>query len=164
MIQLANITRDLEKDYERGIFYHPQLPGLEGARRQQCIREVRSQLILRAIRRFREFPRFFDAIPAPQISRARGAAILLIITTYAYYWRAAQKAGLPAFDDRQRITRFGGALIWLKSVFSSRAASRFLKWLESSVLIAFDRCQPAASKRFVWEDGEFDVVRILKGS
>ncbi len=162
VIQLANITRDLEKDYERGIFYHPQLPGLEGARREQCIREVRSQLILRAIRRFREFPRFFDAIPAPLISRARGAAILLIITTYAYYWRAAKKAGLPAFDDRQRITRFGGALIWLKCILSSRAASRFLKWLEKTVLLAFDRCQPEASKRFIWEDGDFDVVKVLK--
>ena len=164
VIQLANITRDLEKDYERGIFYHPQLPGLEGARREQCIRKVRSELILRAIRRFREFPRFFDAIPAPLISRARGAAMLLILTTYAYYWRAAQKAGLPAFDGRQRITRFGGALIWLKSVLSSRAASRFLKWLETSVVIAFDRCQPEESKRFIWEDGEFDVVQILKNS
>ena len=162
VIQLANITRDLEKDCERGIFYHPQLPGLEGARRKQCIREVRSQLILRAIRRFREFPRFFDAIPAPLISRARGAAILLILTTYAYYWRAAQKVGLPAFDDRQRITRFGGAFIWLKSILSPRAASHFLKWLEKTVLIAFDRCQPDASKPFIWEDGEFDVVKILK--
>ena len=162
VIQLANITRDLEKDYRRGIFYHPQLPGLEGARREQCIREVRSQLIMRAIRRFREFPRFFGTLPAPLISRARGAAMLLIITTYAYYWRAAQKTGLPAFDDRQRITRFGGALIWLKCVFSPRATSRFLKWLEKTVLIAFDRCQPERSKRFIWEDGEFDVVQILK--
>jgi phytoene/squalene synthetase len=164
VIQLANITRDLEKDYTRGIFYHPQLPALESARRKQCIQEVRCQLILRAIRRFREFPRFFNGIPAPQISRARGAAILLIITTYAYYWRAAQKAGLPAFDNRQRITRFGGALIWLKCVISSRAASRFLNWLEKTVLIAFDRCQPEASKRFIWEDGEFDVVQMLKDS
>ena len=162
VIQLANITRDLEKDYVRGIFYHPQLRALEGAQREQCIREVRSQLILRAIRRFREFPRFFNGIPAPQISRARGAAILLIITTYAYYWRAAQKAGLPAFDNRQRITRFGGALIWLKCVISSRAAARFLKWLEKTVLIAFDRCQPEASKPFIWEDGEFDVVKVVK--
>jgi phytoene/squalene synthetase len=162
VIQLANITRDLEKDYERGIYYHPQLPGLEGARREQCIRDVRIQLILRAIRRFREFPRFFNAIPAPRISRARGAAILLIITTYAYYWRAAQKVGLPAFDNRQRITRFGGAFIWLKCVLSPRASSRFLKWLAKTVLIAFDRCQPEPSKRFIWEDAEFDVVQILK--
>jgi phytoene/squalene synthetase len=162
VIQLANITRDLEKDYDRGIFYHPQLPGLKGARREQCIRDVRSQLILRAIRRFREFPRFFKSIPAPQISRARGAAILLIITTYAYYWRAAHKVGLPAFDSSQRISRVGGAFIWLKCVLSARAATRFLKWLEKTVLVAFDRCQPEPSKRFIWEDEEFDVVQVLR--
>ena len=162
VIQLANITRDLEKDIERGIFYHPQLLAPNGSSQQQCIREVRSQLLLRAIRRFREFPSFFESIPAPRISRARGAAMLLIITTYAYYWHAAQKAGLPAFDDRQRITRFSGTFTWLKCIFSSKAASRFLRWLESNVLIAFDRCQPDVAKRFVFEDGEFDVVEVLR--
>jgi phytoene/squalene synthetase len=162
VIQLANITRDLEKDYERGIFYHPDMPGLKGSRRERRIRDVRSELVLRAIRRFREFPEFFGSIPAPQISRARGAAMLLIITTYAYYWRAAQKVGLAAFDDRQRITGFGGALIWLKCVLSDRATSRFLKWLEKTVLTAFDRSQPEASKPFIWEDSGFDVVKLVK--
>ncbi len=164
VIQLANITRDLEKDYKRGIFYHPELPGLHGSRRERRIRDVRSQLVLRAIRRFREFPEFFGAIPASPISRARGAAMLLIITTYAYYWRAAQKVELPAFDDRQNISRFGGALIWLKCVLSDRATSRFLKWLEKTVLIAFDRCQPEASKIFIWEDSGFDVVKLVRKS
>ncbi len=162
VIQLANITRDLEKDYERGIFYHPDLPGLEGSRRERCIRDVRSELVLRAIRCFHQFPKFFGSIPAPQISRARGAAMLLIITTYAYYWRAAQKAGLPTFDDRQRITRLGGASIWLKCVLSPRATSRFLKWLEKTVLIAFDRCQADVTQRFIYEDREFDVVEVVK--
>ncbi|MEJ2101534.1 MAG: squalene/phytoene synthase family protein [Desulfobacterales bacterium] len=162
VIQLANITRDLEKDIERGICYHPQLSGLVGSSREQSIREVRSQLVLRAIRRFREFPKFFESIPAPRISRARGAAMLLIITTYAYYWRAAQEAGLPAFDDRQRITRLRGAFTWLKCIFSSRAASRFLQRLERTVLIAFDRCQPDTAKRFIFEDREFDVVEVLR--
>ena len=162
VIQLANITRDLEKDIDRGICYHPQLSGLDGSSREQSIREVRSQLVLRAIRRFREFPKFFESIPAPRISRARGAAMLLIITTYAYYWRAAQKAGLPAFDARQRITRLRGAFTWIKCIFSSRAASRFLRWLERAVLIAFDRCQPDVTKRFIFEDGEFDVVEVLR--
>lgn len=162
VIQLANITRDLEKDYERGIFYHPDLKGLTEGQREQRIRDVRSELVLRAIRGFREFPEFFSSIPAPPISRARGAAMLLIITTYAYYWRAAQKVGLPAFDKRQRITVFGGALIWLKCVLSDRATRRFLKWLEKTVLIAFDRCQPEASQPFVWQDSEFDVVQVMK--
>ncbi len=162
VIQLANITRDLEKDYHRGIFYHPDLPGLEGVRREQGIREVRSQLVLRALRQAPEFRIFIESLTAPRISLARGAAMLLIITTYAYYWRAAQKAGLPAFDKRQRITRFGGAFAWVKCVLSRRATSRFLRWLDQTVVIAFDRCQPAASKRFIWEDGWFDVVKLVK--
>ncbi len=162
VIQLANITRDLEKDYQRGIFYHPQLPGLEGALRERCIREVRSQLVLRALRRFREFPRFFNTLPAGPISRARGAAMLLIITTYVYYGLAAQKAGLPAFTKQQRITRLGGAFIWLKCVLSRRATARFLKWLEKTVISAFERCQPDKHEVFIWEDGAFDVTEILK--
>ena len=162
VIQLANITRDLEKDVKRGIFYHPQLPGLEGSSRDQGIREVRAQLVLRALRGFRQFASFFNAIPSSSISRARGAAMLLIITTYGYYWRAAQKAGLPAFDKEQRITHLSGAFIWLKCVLSRRAAARFLSWFDKTVKEAFERCHPDRSKRFIWEDGEFDVVALLK--
>jgi phytoene/squalene synthetase len=162
VIQLANITRDLEKDYQRGIFYHPDLPGLEGVRREEGIREVRSQLVLRALRQAPEFRIFIESLTAPRISLARGAAMLLIITTYAYYWRAAQKAGLPAFDKRQHITRFGGAFTWVKCVLSRRATSRFLRWLDETVVIAFDRCQPPVSKRFIFEDREFDVVQVMK--
>ena len=162
VIQLANITRDLEKDVKRGIFYHPQLPGLEGSSGEHRIREVRRQLVLRALRRFREFPQFFNTMPTAPISRARGAAMLLIITTYAYYCRAAQKAGLSAFDKQLRITRLGGALTWLKCVLSRRATQRFLGWLERTVVIAFDRCQPDKAQRYIWEDGEFDVVALMK--
>ena len=164
VIQLANITRDLEKDYQRGIFYHPDLPGLDGVRREQGIREVRSQLVLRALRQVPEFRIFMDALIAPPISLARGAGMLLIITTYAYYWRAAQKAGLPAFDKHQRITRLGGAFTWVKCVWSRRETSRFLKWLDQTAVMAFNRCQPAASKRFIWEDGGFDVVKLVEKS
>ncbi len=162
VIQLANITRDLEKDCQRGIFYHPALPGLKGVRREQGIREVRSQLVLRALRQAPEFKIFIESLRAPRVSLARGAAMLLIITTYAYYWRAAQKAGLPAFDERQRITRFGGAFTWVKCVLSRRATSRFLRWLDETVVNAFDRCQPAVSERFIWEVGGFDVVKLVK--
>lgn len=162
VIQLANITRDLEKDCRRGIFYHPDLPGPEGVCREQAIREVRSQLVLRALRQAPEFRIFIEALTAPRISLARGAAMLLIITTYAYYWRAAQKAGLPAFEKRQRISRFGGAITWVKCVLSRRATSRFLRWLDQTVVTAFERCQPPASKRFIFEDGEFDVVQVMK--
>ena len=161
VIQLANITRDLERDYEREIYYHPDLPGLYGARREECIREVRSQLVLRALRLAVEFRPFVNAIPTPRISLARGAAVLLVITTIAYYIRAAKKAGLPAFHDRERITRLGGTLTWLKCIFSRRATSDFLRSVEHKVETAFARCRPDLSRRFVFEDKEFDVVQVI---
>lgn len=161
VIQLANITRDLERDYERGIYYHPDLPGFEGAHREQRIRDVRSQLVLRALRLSPEFRPFVESISTPRISLARGAAILLVITTIAYYISAAKKADLPAFHDRERITRLGGALTWLKCIFSRNATSDFLRSVEQKVQAAFERCRPESSQRFVYEDEEFDVVQVL---
>ena len=161
VIQLANITRDIERDYERGIYYHPDLPDLEGERRHECIRDVRSQLVLRALRLAVEFRPFVNAISTPRISLARGAAILLVITTLAYYIRAAKKAGLPAFQDHERITRTGGTLTWLKCIFSRKATSDYLHSVEQLAQTAFERCRPPLSQRFVWEDKEFDVVDVL---
>ena len=161
VIQLANITRDLEKDYERGIFYHPDLPGLEGAQRERRIRDVRSQLVLRALRLAPEFRPFIESLPAPRISLARGAGMLLIITTFAYYWRAAKKAGLAAFNQKERITRFGGTIKWLQCIFSPQATIRFLRLLEHRFQAAFKRCRPESFQRFVYEDGEFDVQEVV---
>lgn len=162
VIQLANITRDLEKDYERGIFYHPDLPGLEGSRRERRIQDVRCQLVLRALRLAPEFRPFIESLPAPRISLARGAGMLLIITTFAYYWRAAKKAGLAAFKQQERITRVGGAIAWLRCIFSPKATFRFLRLLEQRFQAAFERCRPTSSQRFVYEDGEFDVHKVVK--
>ena len=161
VIQLANVTRDLEKDYDRGIYYHPDLQGDDDGYREQRIRNVRSQLVLRALRLSPEFRPFVESIPAPRISLARGAAMLLVITTFIYYWRAAQKAGLPAFHDTERLTRLGAAVTWVKCIFSPKATSLFLRRLEQTVQIAFERCHPPFSQRFVYEDEEFDVVQVL---
>jgi phytoene/squalene synthetase len=162
VIQLANITRDIERDYERGIYYHPDLPGFSGIDREQRIRDVRSQLVLRALRLSSEFRPFVESIPAPRVSLARGAAVLLVITTIAYYIGAAKKAGLPAFHERDRITRLGGALTWLKCIFSPKATALFLRWLEQTVEAAFERCRPAPSQRFVYEDDEFDALQVIR--
>jgi phytoene/squalene synthetase len=162
VIQLANITRDLEKDYERGIFYHPDLPGLEGAQRERRIRDVRCQLVLRALRLAPEFRPFIESLPAPRISLARGAGMLLIITTFAYYWRAARKAGLAAFNQQERITRFGGTITWLWCIFSPQATFRFLRLLEQRFRMAFERCRPTTLQPFVDDNGDFDVLQVIK--
>ena len=74
LIQLANITRDVEKDLQRGVAYHPDLrahlgsdgegeaaPVVEGARRD---------LVRLAIKRVRSFRRLLDAVDLPRLSAA----------------------------------------------------------------------------------------------
>ena len=162
VIQLANITRDLEKDCARGIYYHPDLPGANGVQREQRIRQVRSQLVLRALRLSAEICPFVESIPGPRISLARGGAVLMVLATHAYYRRACDKADLPAFKGSGPPTCLGAAWTWLKCVFSARATSLFLLELERQMQTAFARCQPPSSQRFVYEDGDFDVVQTFR--
>ena len=155
MIQLANITRDLEKDRERGVCYHPGLAEDDGA---PNVRRVRAQLVLRALRLAAECRPFVESIPAPRVSLARGGAVMMLLTTFAYYYRAAQKAGLPAFEAADRPTRLGGALTWIRCVCSQRATSLFLARLEERVQAAFSRCRPPRSEGFVYEDGDWEAT------
>ena len=129
--------------------------------REQRIRDVRSQLVLRALRLAPEFRPFIESLPAPRISLARGAGMLLIITTFAYYWRAAKKAGLAAFHQHERISRFGGAITWLRCIFSPQATFRFLRLLEQRFQTAFERCRPTTSHCFVYDDDGFDVRKVI---
>jgi len=155
MIQLANITRDLEKDRERGVCYHPELAGDDGA---PNVRRIRAQLVLRALRLAAECRPFVESIPAPRVSLARGGAVMMLLTTFSYYHRAAQKAGLPAFEEAEKPTRLGGGLTWARCVFSRKATSLFLARLETRTQAAFSRCRPPRSERFVYDDGDWDAT------
>lgn len=155
MIQLANITRDLEKDRARGVCYHPDLAEDDGTTN---VRRVRAQLVLRALRLAAECRPFVESIPAPRFSLARGGAVVMLLTTFAYYYRAAQKAELPAFEAADRPTRLRGALIWARCVLSRRATSLFLVRLERRAQTAFRRCQPPRSEGFVYDDGDWEAM------
>jgi phytoene/squalene synthetase len=159
VVQLANITRDLEKDCDRGIFYHPDLPAADGAERARRIQEVRAQLVLRALRLAAELRPFVESIPGPRVSLARGGAVMMVVTTYAYYLRASKKADLPAFREGERLTRLGAAFSWGRCVLSAKATGLFLRRIEEQMQTAFLRCRPALSQAFVYDDGGFDVVR-----
>ena len=161
VVQLANITRDLEKDCARGVYYHPDLPGANGVQRDQRIRLVRRQLVLRALRLSAAIRPFVEAIPLPRISLARGGAVIMVLATHAYYRRACGQAGLPPFDGTPLPTRVGAILTWVKCVFSRRATSLYLLDLERQVQTAFAHCQPPSSQRFVYEDDGFDIAHTL---
>jgi phytoene/squalene synthetase len=98
-VQLANVTRDIEKDLRRGVAYHPALradlgrsdveePGL-----RERIRSVRAQLLDRALSLAPAYERMLRALPFRAVSPARGSGALMLLFTDRYYRSCARLAG-----------------------------------------------------------------------
>ena len=155
-IQLANITRDVDKDLLRGIAYHPELEPT-GADRGPVDR-CRHELLLRAIARGKALQLLVEGMPFPRISRARGAAFLLVLTTYAYYRKACARFDLPVFDPGPRVGVLRGTWWYLGTVLSARRASSILARLSRSYQTALDRAGEAARRPMVLDEEGFDVV------
>lgn len=103
MVQLANVTRDIEKDLRRGVAYHPALradlgrsdfedPGL-----RERIRDVRAQLLDRALTLAPAYERMMRALPFRAVSPARGSGALMLLFTDRYYRSCARRAGRPSW-------------------------------------------------------------------
>lgn len=89
MIQLANITRDIERDLERGIAYdaslRPYLTGSGDEQRTSAVRAVREHMILLALSRAPAYRRLAAIAGFRPISEARGAAVMMLLFTDRYY-------------------------------------------------------------------------------
>jgi len=89
MIQLANITRDIERDLERGIAYdaslRPYLAGSADEQRTSVVRAVREHMILLALSRAPAYRRLVAIAGFRPISEARGAAVMMLLFTDRYY-------------------------------------------------------------------------------
>jgi phytoene/squalene synthetase len=103
MVQLANVTRDIEKDLGRGVAYHPALradlgrsdfddPGL-----QERIRQVREELLVRALGMAPAYERMMGAMPFRAISLTRASGVLMLQFTDRYYRWCARKVGRDAW-------------------------------------------------------------------
>ena len=87
-IQIANITRDIEKDLLRGVAYHPCLEphlGTAGAAAVTEMATARRELVELGSHRAPAFRRLVDAVDLPQLSPARAAAVLMMLFTGRHY-------------------------------------------------------------------------------
>ena len=142
VVQLANITRDLEKDCRRGVYYHSALADCSSEQeRAEVIGPVRRELITRAFGLGRVFRPFVAGIPSRNQSLARGSALLMILFTVAFYQGAARRAGLPV-AEWETLSRRRAAWVWLWGTLSRNATSRYLSRLESDLATAFEHCLP----------------------
>jgi hypothetical protein len=98
MVQLANITRDVEKDLRRGIAYDAALRDdigrdVSDGVAERC-RSVRERLLRMALTRAPSYARVIEAIHLPRWSVARASAVLMLLFTERYFRECARRVGL----------------------------------------------------------------------
>ena len=131
MVQLANVTRDIEKDLRRGVAYHPLLrddlgrSDLNDPAALERVRQVREALLRRALDLAPAYERMMSALPFPAISLARSSGVLMLLFTDRYYRSCARRVGLTTWPgDRST------AALLLRSfghTFSRRLSARTMR-------------------------------------
>jgi len=136
LIQLANITRDIEKDLQRGVAYHPALKPHLGSDGQgdaaPDVATARHDLLLLGSRRAASFRRLVDGVGLPRLSSARAAAVLMMLFTGRHYHDVAVKAGVHASSRRDGVVMM--VLASLPAAFAPRWADRILTRVERDLL------------------------------
>lgn len=107
MVQLADVTRDIEQDLGRGVAYHPALRSALGradandpALAEQ-VRRVREDLLQRALRLAPAYERMMAALPFPRVSLARASGVLMLLFTDRYFRSCARRVGRPAWPGAE---------------------------------------------------------------
>ncbi len=141
MIQLANVTRDIEKDLRRGVAYHEALRGdlgvqdVEGdADLLERVRKVREELLVMALKRAPAYRPLIEYLSPRRISMSRASGLLMLSFTDQYFRSCARRAGREPWGER----RGGGRLILeaLPAVWSQRWAGKRLAGIERDFLDA----------------------------
>lgn len=99
MVQLANVTRDIENDLRRGVAYHPALAAdlgrsdLDDPTLVERIRSVREDLLRRALALAPAYRRMMEALPFGAVSLARASGVLMLLFTDRHYRDCARRVG-----------------------------------------------------------------------
>ncbi len=138
MVQLANVTRDIEKDLRRGIAYHPVLQAdlgrsdLDDPLLQKRIRQVREELLVQAVAMAPAYERMMRAMPFRAVSLARASGVLMLLFTDRYYRSCARLAGrAPWPGPRSTISLI---LLSAGPVFSARWSNKTVRRITESFL------------------------------
>lgn len=144
MVQLANITRDVEKDLRRGIAYDAALrtdlgrdPGKEGVGDPGLIercRAVRERLLRMALERVPAYARVVESIHLPRWSVARASAVLMLLFTERYFRSCARRVGLKAWSGPEATLAL--LLRTFPATFSRRRAQVEIDRIERAFLSA----------------------------
>ncbi len=98
MIQLANVSRDIERDLARGIAYHPALKPFLGRdghdpASKAVVSEVREEYMAMALSRAPAYRRLFEGLNLGGTAAVRTAAVLMLLFTDLHYRGCATRTG-----------------------------------------------------------------------
>jgi phytoene/squalene synthetase len=140
MIQLANVTRDIEKDLLRGIAYDPRLRNDLGCAVDgdptlaERIRSVRGDLLVMALSRASSYRRLIEGLSPRRISLARASGVLMLLFTDRYYRACARRAGRPTWGRHRSGARL--VLTALPAAWSRGWTRRVISEVERNFLRA----------------------------
>ncbi len=136
LIQLANITRDVEKDLRMGIAYHPSLKPHLGSIGDGVaagvIASARHDLMLLAVQRAPSFRGLVTGVQLPRLSVARSAAVLMMLLTNRHYRSCAGNIGATTSSSPRRVVSM--VMTSLPAAFSPSWAERVLRRVERDLL------------------------------
>lgn len=141
MVQLANVTRDVEKDLRRGIAYDASLRddlGRDASNGDRALaerlREVRERLLRMALTRAPSYARIIRALQLRGWSVARASGVLMLLFTERYYRGCARRVGFPEWSGPA--TTLSLLTRTFRATFSHRLAFREIARVERSFLSA----------------------------
>ena len=139
MVQLANVTRDIERDLERGVAYHPALKPYLGAPADEpglraVVRDVREEYLAVALSRAPAYRRLFDGLELGRSASVRAAAVLMLLFTDLHYRSCASKTGNPVWPGPRG--RLAVVVRALPALVSLRWARRTLRRVEDEFVAA----------------------------
>ena len=144
MVQLANITRDLEKDLRRGVAYDTglreylgrQVTGTDQALMERC-RVIRRKLLRLALSRAPSYARIIEALPLPRWSIARASAVLMLLFTERYFRDCARRVGLEPWNGPSSVLALFARTI--PATFSDAKARAEIARVQAAFLAACDQ-------------------------
>lgn len=155
LVQLANVTRDIEKDLPRGVAYHPCLrPFLfetyermdlsanpdatnSGDRNADAVRalvQARSQIFDLAMAQAPAYTRMVESIGFRTLSLSRASALLMLEFTDRYYRSCARRIGRSEWNGPR--SSFWLLLRAFPAFLSKRATLRRVRQIERNLVQA----------------------------
>jgi phytoene/squalene synthetase len=143
LVQLANITRDIEKDLSRGVIYDPRLEQNSDA---ETIRTVREDLTRLALERAPAYHRLMYMLKRPRFQLGRASALLMLLFTSRFYDSSARRLGYEGWAAPRSTVGF--FLRVFPAAFSHRYAMRATRRIERALTgAALHSSGPAKASR-----------------